>query len=182
MPLKIERKLVEQALPGGEGLEPLIRAVWPEAFRLAFGILRDRGLAEDAAQEACAAIARSLSSLKRIDAFPTWSYKIIVNEALSVARRHPRMPSLGAIPDRTVTVDRSEALDLYDALASLTPVQRATVLLHYHVGLRSAEIGAAIGLPASTIRFHLMRARAALCEALGAEQPHGPNEVLTDVH
>jgi RNA polymerase sigma factor (sigma-70 family) len=178
----IEPRMVERARSTPEALEPLIAAVWPEAYRLACSILRDRCLAEDAAQEACAAIATSLPSLKKSDAFPAWSYRIIVNHALAAARREPRLQALNEIAERGIGFDRSDALDLYDALASLTPVQRAAILLHYYAGLKSGEIGAATGLPPSTVRFHLMRARAALREALATTpEPRSNQEVLSDV-
>jgi hypothetical protein len=62
--MKIGREAVEAARSGGDALDTLIAELWPEAYRLAFGILRDRGLAEDAAQEACATIAARLNSLR----------------------------------------------------------------------------------------------------------------------
>jgi DNA-directed RNA polymerase specialized sigma24 family protein len=67
--MDVDGAMVERARLGGSELDSLIAAIWPEAFRVAFGILRDRGLAEDAAQEACATIARDLLALKRVDAF-----------------------------------------------------------------------------------------------------------------
>src|SRR6202011_2704822 len=90
VPLNLETGLIESAKSDRADLERLITAVWPEAYRLAFSILRDSGLAEDAAQEACASIARSLSALKNPAVFPTWSYRIIVNHAITAARRRPR--------------------------------------------------------------------------------------------
>lgn len=183
MPLEVERAIVDRALRAADddALEPLIVAVWPEAYRLSFAILRDRGLAEDAAQEACAAIARALPSLKEIDAFATWSYKVIVNHALGAARRRKRTVSLEMAGSRGVFTDRSDALDLYNALASLTALQRGLILLHYYAGLNSREIAASTSLPASTIRFHLMQARRALREALSATTgARTPNEVLSD--
>ncbi|HEY6450917.1 MAG TPA: sigma-70 family RNA polymerase sigma factor [Candidatus Cybelea sp.] len=183
MRLKIEPEVVESAQAGSEALEPLIAAVWPEAYRVALVILRDRGLAEDAAQEACAAIARSLTSLKSSDAFAAWSYKIVVSHALASARRRRRTESLDALADRGVGFDRSGTLDLYAALASLTPLQRAAILLRYYAGLSSSEISAATGVPSPTVRFHLMRARRALRTALSAgPNPFSYDEALTDVH
>lgn len=183
MPLTIESRIIERAQEAPKALEPLMAAVWPEAYRLALTILRDRGLAEDAAQEACATIARSLTSLKNLDAFPAWCYKIIVRHALASARRRPHTRSLDALADLSVGFDRSDTLDLYDALAALTPLQRAAILLHYYAGLTSAEIAAATGIPSSTVRFHLMRARRALRAALSV----GSNSLsydgaLTNVH
>jgi RNA polymerase sigma-70 factor (ECF subfamily) len=166
VPLSVEPELVESARLGGESLDWLIAAVWTEAYRVAFGILRDRGLAEDAAQEACAAIARGLPALKNAGAFRTWSYRIMANRAITTARGRQRLQTLDAAGDRAVEFDRSDTLDLYNALALLPAAQRAVVILHYYIGLNSREIADAIELPAPTVRFHLMLARRALREAL----------------
>jgi RNA polymerase sigma-70 factor (ECF subfamily) len=183
MPLRVERETLERARSqGGPALEPLIALVWPEAYRVALSILRDRGLAEDAAQEACAAIATSLRSLKSLDAFPAWSYRIVVSRALGAARMRRRTQSLDEIATLGEGLDPSDGLDLYGALASLSPLQRAVVLLHYYAGYNSAEIAAATGLAASSVRFHLMRARAALRKTLsGTAERRSNHEVFSDV-
>ncbi|MDQ6825354.1 MAG: sigma-70 family RNA polymerase sigma factor [Candidatus Eremiobacteraeota bacterium] len=185
MPLNLERGLIESAKSGGADLERLITAVWPEAYRLAFSILRDGGLAEDSAQEACASIARSLSALKNTAVFPAWSYRIIVNHAITAARRRPRTQTLESLTYQPVHFDQSDALDLYTALAALPPVQRGATILHYYAGLDSGEIAAATGLPRSTVRFHLMLARRALRKALSTTDTHtlrSSKEALSDVH
>jgi RNA polymerase sigma-70 factor, ECF subfamily len=184
VPLTLDSGLIESARSGREGLEQLISAVWPEAYRIAFGILRDRGLAEDAAQEACATMASSLATLKNAGAFRGWSYKIVANHAISLARRRPRSQSLDALAEREMHFDQSDALDLYNALAALPVEQRTAVILHYYGGLTSGEIAASIGLPSSTIRFYLMLARRALRKALtaaGAHAAHSSKEVLSHV-
>lgn len=185
MPLTLEVGLIESAQTGGAGLERLIAAVWPEAYRIAFSVLRDGGLAEDAAQEACAALARSLPRLKSTGVFRAWSYKIMVNCAITAARRRPQTQTLDVTTDRGVQFDQSDALDLYNALAALPAVQRGAIILHYYAGLNSGEIAAATGLPASTVRFHLMLARRALRKALSAADARTippSEEALTDVH
>jgi RNA polymerase sigma-70 factor (ECF subfamily) len=183
--LTLDNKIIENARFGGAALECLITVVWPHAYRIAFSILRDRGLAEDAAQEACAAIAQSLHSLKQTDAFSAWSYKIIVSHAITVVRHRPRTQTLDALTNEPVHFDSSDALDLYDALATLPHKQRGAVILHYYAGLNSGEIAAATGLPRSTVRFHLMLARRRLRKALSTiDTPiiPSPPEVLSDVH
>jgi RNA polymerase sigma-70 factor, ECF subfamily len=183
MPLVLDRATVERARRDAGALDALIGAVWPEAYRLAFAVLRDHGLAEDAAQEACGAIVRFLPSLKDSGAFRTWSYRIIARHAIDVARRRPRTTDLDSLLERRIDTERTDALDLYVALAALTPLQRAAVLLHYYAGLRSHEIGEALGVRPSTVRFHLMLARRALRKALGeATLGHSYDEVLSDVH
>jgi len=170
VPLVLENGLVDSARLGGPSLERLIVAVWPEAYRIAFSILRDRGLAEDAAQEACASIARSLPTLKSTNGFAAWSYKIITNHAITTARQRSRIQTADALDDRAAQIDRSDAMDIEKALAALPVAQRSAILLHYYAGLASSEIAAATGLSASTIRFHLMLARRTLRRALSAEE------------
>jgi len=185
VPLALDSRLIESARSGGAGLERLITAVWPEAYRIAFSVLRDVGLAEDAAQEACAAMARSLPTLKNAGVFPSWSYKIIVNQAITAERRRPRTQMLDALTDRGIHFDQSDALDLHKALAALPVVQRGAIILHYYAGLTSGEIADATRLPSSTVRFHLMLARRALRKALStADAPatHPSEEILSDVH
>jgi|SRR5579864_6573729 len=182
MPLNIEVALIEAAATENRSLERLIGTVWPEAYRLALGILRDRGLAEDAAQEACAAMAVSLSSLKSAGAFRAWFYRLVVNESIAISRRQrdKAMPLDAAF--ETVEFDGAEALDLANALRQLPPEQRAVVLLHYYVGLSSSEIAVAVRFPSSTVRFHLMLARRALRRALSlAGHPASP-EALSNAH
>jgi RNA polymerase sigma-70 factor (ECF subfamily) len=168
MALRIESRLIENARAGGAGLERLIECIWPEAYRIAFSILRDRGLAEDAAQDACAAMARSLDKLKDSSVFAAWSYKIIVNHAVTTGRRRPKTQALESVAQRAVHFDDSDAFDLYNALATLPLEQRAAIILHYYGGLKSREIAAATGVPSSTVRFYLMLARRSLRKALSA--------------
>jgi RNA polymerase sigma-70 factor, ECF subfamily len=182
--MHVETKLIDGARSGGADLERLVRAVWPEAYRIAFSMLRDRGLAEDAAQEACAAIARTLPSLKKTAGFAAWSYKIVVNHAIVSARRRRRTLSLDDIPTVVQSVDRSDALDLQDALMKLPVEQRGAIVLHYYVGLNSREIAESTGISAPTVRFHLMLARRTLLKALSAvpePKAQSSEEVLSNV-
>lgn len=178
----MDGRLVEAARTGGAALEALIAAIWPDAYRIARTILRDPGHAEDAAQEACARVARMLPSLKNVDAFSSWCYRIVVNEAIACARSLRPAIALDAIADRCVAFDRSDALDLYDALGTLSPVQRAIVILHYHCGFSSKEIAATLGSAPPTVRFHLMMARQALRKALALDPPPNAKEVPSDAH
>ncbi len=182
MPFAVDRALVERAPHDDGALDALIGAVWPDAYRLAASILHDHGLAEDAAQEACVSIVRSLPALEHPDAFAAWTSKIVVRHALAASRRRSHSLELDATLDRSVTQDRSDALDLHAALARLSPQQRAVVLLHYFAGMSSVEIAETIGLRPSTVRFHLMLGRRALRAALAAAATtQGNHEVLSDV-
>jgi RNA polymerase sigma-70 factor, ECF subfamily len=174
-PSSVDGRLVEQARRSTDGLERLIAAIWPEAYRLSFAILRDHEAAQDVAQDACVTIALRLRSLKHNDAFHAWSRTIIVNRALSTARRRPRLQPLDVEIDWGVSADSTDALDLWNAVAKLPTVQRAAILLHYYAGCSSREIAGACGWPSSTVRYHLMLARRALRSILEGSSCTAPD-------
>lgn len=155
-------------------MERLVTAIWPEAYRLSYTLLGNRAAAEDAAQESCAAVIRSLHALKDPQAFGSWFYRIVANNARTLHRRRvpaePLDSSAAAVPH----FDNTEAVELHEALHSLSLFQRAAVVLHYYAGFTSAEIAAATGVPASTIRFHLMLARRALRKILAEDDECAP--------
>jgi RNA polymerase sigma-70 factor (ECF subfamily) len=174
----VTQELIEAARAAPDGIEPLLEAVWPSAFRIAWGMLRDRGRAEDAAQEACIAIVRGLPSLRNPRAFRGWAYRIVVNAAISASRSVERTVGLDAAVTVGATFDGT-SVDLQRALGRLSVTQRAIVLLHYYAGLNSREIAQAMSISPATIRFHLMRARSALRDALGDGSAASPQEVLS---
>jgi RNA polymerase sigma-70 factor (ECF subfamily) len=126
-------------------------------------------------------MAVSLSSLKNSGAFRAWFYRLVVREAISVARRARDTSNLQNVQALAREIDSAQALDLANALAHLPPEQRTLVLLHYYAGLSSREIAVAVRLPASTVRFHLMLARRALRRALRVNVPL-PKEVISNAH
>lgn len=180
--LQVDASLIEAASSDSRSLEQLIAAVWPEAFRLAAGILRDRNLAEDAAQEACASMVAGLSSLKSAAAFRTWFYRLVVNEAVTISRRRRDVVTLHEAESEATAFDDAQALDLSNALRHLPEEQRAVVLLHYYVGLNSREIAAAARIPAPTVRYHLMLARRALRRALALSAHPASTEALSNAN
>jgi RNA polymerase sigma-70 factor (ECF subfamily) len=60
--------------------------------------------------------------------------------------------------------------DVFRALGTLSPNQRASVLLHDSEGFTSVEIGRMLGISAATARVHVFRARRRLRDLLGMEE------------
>ncbi len=157
--------LARAASTGGEAdYEALAGAIWPNAFRISWSILGERGAAEDAAQAACAAICAKLPTLSDIGAFPAWAYRIVVWQARDHARarvRLQRRETVGyeAATDVATSDDPTDRLDLEAAIGKLSEPLRLALELYYFVGLTSSEVGRALGVPAATVRFRLMIAR-----------------------
>jgi len=157
--------LASAASNGDEGgREGLVRILWPNAYRIAWSILGERGSAEDAAQAACAAICAKLATLSDARAFAGWAYRIIVSHARDQARARSRLrlrETLGydEATGCSTRDDPSVRLDLETAIGRLPEPLRLALELHYFVGLTSREVGTALGVPAATVRFRLMMAR-----------------------
>lgn len=163
-------KAVRVARDGSrEGVEELISVAWPHAYRIARSILRDRWLAEDAAQEACSALFRSIGGLRSADAFNVWFYRIVVRESLAILKRQGTVlePNDESLLDDIA--DSVVRIDVMRALGRLSPRQRAVVALHYYAGLNSREIAKVLRVPDGTVRFHLSTARRLLEPLLTGE-------------
>jgi RNA polymerase sigma factor (sigma-70 family) len=157
--------LARAASNGAEGAhEALVRALWPDAYRIAWSILGERGAAEDAAQAACAAICAKLPTLSDSGAFVAWAYRIVVSHARDFARARSRLQLRETVGYDDATADAtyddpSVRLDLEAAISRLPESLRLVLELHYFIGLNSREVGTALGVPAATVRFRLMMAR-----------------------
>ncbi len=145
-------------------VEALLVAIWPACFRLAIMVTGDRGLAEDATQEACVIVHRKVRGLRRVEAFDAWLYRIVMHESTKVRRRSGRVAEQ---IDRSTTTDGTMSVDVWRALGGLSPELRAVTVLYYFHDLTGEEIAAALRVSHGAVRVRLTRAREALRALLG---------------
>jgi RNA polymerase sigma-70 factor (ECF subfamily) len=158
-------ELVSSALNRDErAVEGLIAAIWPGCFRLAATILVDRDLAQDAAQEACVIVHRKIGGLRSAEAFDAWLYRVIVRETARVRRRQR---TSDCAPDLAANVGDSTSIDVWRALAELSPQFREVTVLFYFDDLKTEEIATILGVPHATVRTRLARSRTKLRQILG---------------
>jgi RNA polymerase sigma-70 factor (ECF subfamily) len=82
-----DKTLVEQAVRGdGDSFTELCRRYYGSMVAIGHAILRDRHLAEDAAQQAFAKAAVNMPKLRKTDQFGRWVAAICRNEARDLAR------------------------------------------------------------------------------------------------
>ncbi len=166
MAIPVPADLVDAARTGGrDEIELLLSTVWPDAFRLARAIVGEDQPAEDAAQEACIAVCRTIGSLRSAAAFRTWFYRIVVREAAELKRRRSRTEPAAEPP--AIARDETSSIDVWRALSVLPQKLREVVVLHYFEDLSSREIGSVLGIPEGTVRFRLMIAKQRLRPLLG---------------
>jgi RNA polymerase sigma factor (sigma-70 family) len=148
------------------------------AFRLAFRILRDSALAEDAVQEAFLAVWRSADAYKRERAKPsTWILTVVHRRAVDIVRREQSRrgeplevapePSVGPADEDAVLRDRRAAVQA--ALTELPGEQRQALELAYYGGLTQSELAERLGVPLGTVKSRMFAGLGRLRELLAAD-------------
>lgn len=141
--------------------------------RHAWRLAGDVEAARDIAQDAWADIARGIRRLDDTAAFRAFAFRIVTRRAADHIRRARRgRVGLAAFAaeaqEASISPAESEGAALSAAMAKLPPEQRAAIALFYREDLSVAEIAAALGVPAGTVKTRLMAARGKLKAALGA--------------
>lgn len=129
-------------------------------------ITGDRGLAEDAVQDALATAWRKRHQFKGSAALSTWIHRIAVNAALQIVRkRQPEAfdPQARDIPDDAPTPECSHlAFELDSALRSafsaLSEIERVCFVLRHLEQWRIREIAEELDLTIGTVKQAVFRA------------------------
>ena len=142
------------------------------AIGAALRVTRDRGLAEDAAQEAFWKAFRALPLYREEQNFAGWLRRISVRCALDIVRRRRiEVPLTGteAAPDREESrLESRNRLDL--ALSRLSPLDREILLSLKADGRPVAEVARDLEMTAVAVRVRLYRARMRMKKALQEER------------
>lgn len=171
-----DAELVELARAGDkDAFGELVRRHGALARRVALGMLGDRGLADEAVQEATLLAYLSLPRLRCPARFGSWLCGITINLARRCLRerRHLVMQELASDPHEAAELDSAyEAAELAavvrDAVARLAAGQREATLLFYWQGLTHAEVAAELDISVGAVKNRLHQARASLTCPLAA--------------
>jgi RNA polymerase sigma-70 factor (ECF subfamily) len=146
-------------------------------FSLALRRLGDRGHAEDAVQEAFAAIWRSASTYRpERGAAGGWLYTVARNAIVDRLRRNG--PAVDAeLPELASTeagpAQRAEESDVawrvHRALEELQPREREVIELAYWSGMSQSEVAAYLHLPLGTVKTRTRSGLARLASMLEGE-------------
>ena len=160
-----------------EAFEMLYGRYVRPVFSLALRRLGDRGHAEDAVQEAFAAIWRSASTYRpERGAAGGWLYTVARNAIVDRLRRNgpaveaelPELVSAERGPDQQAE-DSHVAWRVHRALEELQPREREVIELAYWSGMSQSEVAEYLGVPLGTVKTRTRSGLARLASVLEGE-------------
>ncbi len=164
---------VDRVLGGdASGFEGLVRRWQRPLVNLAFRFCRDRGRAEEMAQEAFLRAYRSLGTWRKDAAFSTWLFAVATHVYCSELRRIPPRPvALDDIPEPSqpraaVPDDAYRDRRVRRAVLALPAKYREALTLFYFHDMDVSAAAQSLSLPEGTIKARLSRGRAILLRKL----------------
>ena len=158
-----EKATVEAACRGEvNALAGLYERYYAAMVWIAYSVLLDRGLAEDAAQQAFATAYGKIRSLRQPDRFGPWLATICRNTAQDMVRARRRDAALQKRAAREIQLESgSNGFDrtVKEAVDSLPAMYREVVVLHYYSGMSYEEIESVLGVSGDVVKGRLARAR-----------------------
>ena len=156
-----------------EAFEALMVQTEGRVLGLAWRLLGDRHLAEDAAQETYLRVYRSLDRFRLGEPFTPWLLHIAVNVCRDLARKrgplHLPAELLEGLEGNALSLAADESMllqqrrDLFQqALAELPPAERTALVLRDLEGLSTVAVAEILGVRPVTIRSQAASARAKL--------------------
>jgi RNA polymerase sigma factor (sigma-70 family) len=170
-----------------DGFEQVFRRAYPRLVGLAWRVVRDRGVAEDVAQEALARLADAAILDRPDDEVDAWLTRVCLNRAFTTlrtrrrawdrevraAQREPAPDGADPVGDVVAGEDRDAVRDVLAVL----PERQRMVLVMRHSGYAYAEIAAAVGVAPGSVGTLLVRAERAFRRAYTSDTT-SPQETI----
>jgi RNA polymerase sigma-70 factor (ECF subfamily) len=162
---RMDTQTVVRAQEGDESaFEQLAVGITDRLHGVAYRILRDPGLAEDATQQALLTLWRRLPTLRDPARFEAWAYRTLVRTCYAEADKARRLRSRleswpqrePRAPERLTSIEERDEFDR--VFRRLTVEHRTVIVLHHYLGLTHDEIGATLGIAPGAARTRLSRA------------------------
>jgi len=177
-----DAQVVRQVLRGKqEAFSVLVERYQKPIFSFIYRFYGNYELAQELTQETFLRCYQFLKSYDPERKFSTWLYTVAKNLCIDELKKQrsahevPMEDVLSAVDAKDAEgavehnqqvecIRREEDFKLLEALQELPAATRTVLLLHYFQGLSYQEIGETLGLPVSTVKIRIFRAKKILLE------------------
>lgn len=168
MNLNSETELVEAAQNGHlESFGALYERYHSPMVALAYSVLGDRDLAEDAAQETFAIACQKLGTLRHSDKFAAWLASICRNVSRSILRSKGKSAAVNfqeCVENQNDKENRRDAIR--KAVWKLRPADRELIVMRYYDGFSQAQISGVLDISQQAVNGRLVRAKRKIAKYL----------------
>lgn len=160
-----QQMLATRAQQGDEAaFEDILDTYKGLMFHIAYSIVKDRDIAEDAVQDALVLAWQHLPNLRETRALRPWLMRIVVNQCISFKRRLARSTMFlqqSFLEQETEQASRladyaegqmERNWDLAQAIGKLPLKQRMAITLHYYQGMTLPEMSRALSTSENTLK------------------------------
>ncbi len=163
---------IDDVLAGNtQAFEKIVLQYQSMVFSICFNVLKQRVVAEEAAQDVFVKVYKKLSSFEERSSFKTWIYRIAFRTAIDHQRKRKLLTTSIDQEDRPLQladgsktsqeamemVDRQTALE--SAIRKLDGEDSVLISLYYFEEKNVKEVSEVLGLTESNVKIKLFRAR-----------------------
>lgn len=179
-----EALLIRKAQNGDvSAFEKLVSLYAKKIYNYCYRMTDNREDAEDLTQEVFIKVYQNLKSFKGDSKFSTWIYRIAYNTCVDRYRKNRKVDTVSLnyskdedsveielvsndpLPEEEV-IKKERYKKLQACIAGLKPEYKSVIILRDIQNYTYAEIAEILQVPLGTVKSHISRARAALCDAL----------------
>lgn len=173
----ISDDIIEKAAGGDQdAFESIYRSSSKFVYNVAWRVVSKHEDAEEITQEVFLTVYRKLSSFRFQSSLKTWIYRVTINTAMNYAKKlskvksktteyHEQIHCAGVLGETEIKMDKEHNENLVTVLLdTLTPDQKACMVLRNIEELSYQEIADALNININTVRSRLSRGREALLQ------------------
>lgn len=162
-----DRFLILQYREGNTAVLPRLVKRYHRIFcERAYWVTKDKEVAKDIAQESWITIIEKLDTLKDVDKFKSWAFRIVYTKAIDAIKLRNKecknLASIGNIKsDKQTFEDENDLIQktLLKAIRQLPKDKQDVIRLFYTEEYSVIEIGAFLNIPVGTVKSRLFKAR-----------------------
>jgi RNA polymerase sigma-70 factor (ECF subfamily) len=169
----VDRQQLERFTAGDRSAVRQMYAEYGRAvYALAYRVLRDHGLAEEAVQTTMLNAWRNAARFDPERDIGPWLYTIARRAAIDVYRREQRHQSAELVDTDIAVLPNSldevwQAWQIHQALAQIPEAEREIVRCTHYLGLTQEQTADRLGIPVGTVKSRSHRAYRRLADLLG---------------
>lgn len=129
-------------------------------YRWAYSYVHSESAALDVVHDSIVEAMTHIQDLRNPGGMRTWFYRILIHESLRAVKHGQKLLPLELLPetpDQTAR-DPGRAIDVYQAVAALSPKLRVVVMLRFYEDMTLEDIARVTGTNLSTVKSRLYKA------------------------